>query len=529
MTDAAPLDRDASERRTTKLASIMRATLPATVGLALANTCFNVAVNESALRLSGPLVSNGPVFAAVAAMALGMLLLARRREHLRSSTVRLGAAWCIVAQVVAAAALGLLEAALVDVTAARLVAVTVLEAASLGALAFWLRSARGLSAAAAAVVVFGAVIVSEPLICVAAFLPSGAAYALLAAEGGAQALCLHFLQRRPWGEEAFRSAGVASTAGRSGTEPANAATGTAGYFGLARSMADDKRLLIVTAVGIWILALAKAVIRVFPLGVPIPYTPATLGVYFVLTMIVAAVLLYVALDENSDVMTAGIWLVMQNLAVLALLACSFFPDNLDIGLSFTYVLDVLLLAYTWYVALAFMNFGQQDPYYYVGGGLIAFLLPRALTNVGMPVLLGAINQAAATTAIAAALLLLCAQFLFLRLPHLRAPAPRLDDRERSLSHAAQRAFGLEEPADTSTAMRLAIMQSHASRMQEQFLLSDREAEVLALYALGHTQDKIASELLLSPGTVHTYVKRIYSKTDLHSRQAILDYIERYVG
>ncbi|RDB63205.1 hypothetical protein C1878_04890 [Gordonibacter sp. 28C] len=527
MTDAAPLERDASERRVAKLASIARATLPVTIGLALANTCFNVAVNESALSLSGPLASNGPVFAAVAAMALCMLLLARRSEHLRSSTVRLGAVWCIVAQALAAVALGLLEAALVDVTAARLVAVTVLEAASLGALGFWLRGARGLSAAAAAVVVFGAVIVSEPLICAAAFLPSGATYALLAAVGGAQALCLHRLQRRPPDQEALRLA--LPRMRRGGEGQADSDTGSTGYFGLARSMADDKRLLIVTAVGIWILALAKAVIRVFPLGVPIPYTPATLGVYFVLTIIVAAVLLYVALDENSDVMTAGIWLVMQNLAVLALLACSFFPGNLDIGLSFTYVLDVLLLAYTWYVALAFMNFGQRDPYYYVGGGLIAFLLPRALTNVGMPILLGAINQAAATTAIAAALLLLCAQFLFLRLPHLRAPAPRPEDRERSLSHAVQRAFGLEEPADTSTAMRLAIMQSHASRMQEQFLLSDREAEVLALYALGHTQDKIAGELLLSPGTVHTYVMRIYSKTDLHSRQAILNYIERYVG
>ena len=41
------------------------------------------------------------------------------------------------------------------------------------------------------------------------------------------------------------------------------------------------------------------------------------------------------------------------------------------------------------------------------------------------------------------------------------------------------------------------------------------------------QAKIAEKLCIAPGTAHTHVKRIYSKTDLHSRQALLDYIERY--
>ena len=58
-------------------------------------------------------------------------------------------------------------------------------------------------------------------------------------------------------------------------------------------------------------------------------------------------------------------------------------------------------------------------------------------------------------------------------------------------------------------------------------LTDRETEVLTLYAMGLTQAKIAEELCIAPGTAHTHVKRIYSKTDLHSRQALLDYIERY--
>ena len=96
-----------------------------------------------------------------------------------------------------------------------------------------------------------------------------------------------------------------------------------------------------------------------------------------------------------------------------------------------------------------------------------------------------------------------------------------------MGRAVERVFGVEEPPDTSTAMRLAIAQSHAGRMQERFLLSGRETEVLALYPLGYTQEKIAEEMFLSPGTVHTYIKRIYGKTNFHSRQDALDYIERY--
>ena len=73
----------------------------------------------------------------------------------------------------------------------------------------------------------------------------------------------------------------------------------------------------------------------------------------------------------------------------------------------------------------------------------------------------------------------------------------------------------------------AVIRRKAERVGEQFLLSDREVEVLSLYALGWTQKRVAEELFISPGTAHAHIKRIYAKTDLHSRQEILDYMEQY--
>ena len=67
------------------------------------------------------------------------------------------------------------------------------------------------------------------------------------------------------------------------------------------------------------------------------------------------------------------------------------------------------------------------------------------------------------------------------------------------------------------------------QMGKQFLLSDREVEVLALYALGWTQKRVAEELYISPSTAHAHIKRIYAKTGLHSRQEILDFMDQYTS
>lgn len=64
-------------------------------------------------------------------------------------------------------------------------------------------------------------------------------------------------------------------------------------------------------------------------------------------------------------------------------------------------------------------------------------------------------------------------------------------------------------------------------MGERFLLSDREVDVLMLYALGYTQKKVGEALHITPATAHTHIKRIYGKCGLHSRQEILEYLATY--
>ena len=89
-----------------------------------------------------------------------------------------------------------------------------------------------------------------------------------------------------------------------------------------------------------------------------------------------------------------------------------------------------------------------------------------------------------------------------------------------------RLMGLDE-GESIADIRKATMRGNAEQMGKQFLLSDREVEVLTLYALGWTQKRVAEELYISPSTAHAHIKRIYAKTGLHSRQEILDFMDRY--
>ena len=55
-------------------------------------------------------------------------------------------------------------------------------------------------------------------------------------------------------------------------------------------------------------------------------------------------------------------------------------------------------------------------------------------------------------------------------------------------------------------------------------LTEREQEVLKMYASGRSAVYIADELYLSNYTVKTHLRRCYAKLGVHSRQELLDLI-----
>lgn len=64
----------------------------------------------------------------------------------------------------------------------------------------------------------------------------------------------------------------------------------------------------------------------------------------------------------------------------------------------------------------------------------------------------------------------------------------------------------------------------AHHLQEEYHLTQREAEITIPLSQGRSTTYIAATLYLSDNTVRTYVKNIYAKMDIHSKQDLIDYI-----
>lgn len=61
-------------------------------------------------------------------------------------------------------------------------------------------------------------------------------------------------------------------------------------------------------------------------------------------------------------------------------------------------------------------------------------------------------------------------------------------------------------------------------LAEKFGLTEREAEILELVAVGRSAQYIADELTISYNTVRTHIKHVYEKLNIHSKQELIDLV-----
>ena len=70
------------------------------------------------------------------------------------------------------------------------------------------------------------------------------------------------------------------------------------------------------------------------------------------------------------------------------------------------------------------------------------------------------------------------------------------------------------------------VRSRCERLARIHGLSDREFDVLELLAKGHTRVSVAKRLYVSENTVRVHVKNIYAKLGIHSKQQLIDLVDR---
>ena len=570
-----------------KLLSLYIPLIPSILGLCFARAGLIVAGYGSYTHTDEGIFTDGAMLVALSIMAVILLVIGTRKIRLKKRTTNRIMRTCIVLETACVIILPLVRLAGVfspNVHFWLSVAVTFFGSF---AIFYWLRRARGCGSTTAVLYVFSALAISEVEIYVCSLIGTYGFY-VAAALALLQFPCMLSARKNKLANdiESF--------------------TPNDDFFGFATTLLSSKRFLTATATSIGVLSIVDGFLRGYPDGVPIAFQPATRVAYGLLTIAICVIVISMMMHKRKSVMTVGMFILLELFACAALVLYAAFPDMPDIGAVFTTTLNALLVAFTWYIIIAFMSFGWRDPYYYALGGWIVWLGCRAIARVTLINVQSLSTNDLLINAIMGTCVVISTQVAlgqFLKVSQMEADerhdlhVRRMERLEKQLSRAqanvealtilkdnaggysecsacvnaapmgtggasplqcagvmptenvdqdeaadescnAQpdskhgmrlvRLMGLDE-GDSIADIRKATMRKNAEQMGKQFLLSDREVEVLALYALGWTQKRVAEELYISPSTAHAHIKRIYAKTGLHSRQEILDFMDQYTS
>ncbi|MFZ1978411.1 MAG: response regulator transcription factor [Bacteroidota bacterium] len=88
-------------------------------------------------------------------------------------------------------------------------------------------------------------------------------------------------------------------------------------------------------------------------------------------------------------------------------------------------------------------------------------------------------------------------------------------------HALQSTMQGGMPIDPFIARKVFSLFSLDVSNVEKYSLTNKEKEVIRFIIKGWTTDKVAKELHLSPNTVHSHLKKVFLKLDVHTRHELV--------
>ncbi len=92
--------------------------------------------------------------------------------------------------------------------------------------------------------------------------------------------------------------------------------------------------------------------------------------------------------------------------------------------------------------------------------------------------------------------------------------------------AVSDALGARVSAERPSALACDPIAQACAVIAKKYMLSEREGEVLDLLARGNTRMSIAEKLVISENTVRVHVKNIYAKLHIHSKQQLIDMVDK---
>lgn len=519
------------------LKKLFQPLLPSMLGLMLARTGLIVGSYGSYARTDEGLFTDGSMLATLAIMLLGWAFIVRAKSYVGKRRVNALTHLSVIGEALSLFTLTACSTIAPDGVPCRFAASCLLTLFSSLAMICWLRRARGASNATAVVYAFVPLAASEVVLYAYSWMPAEAAYVVAGITTLAQFPCLRAARRQP------RPCDLEPPAGPTG------------FFGMSGTILANKKYLTATAFGIGLLSFVIGLLRGYPTGESIPFTHPTRLLYALLTIGLCAWFVQRTVSGRRQIMTVFVWVVMQTLCMLALLTYSLFPEHLEFGAVFATTLNAMLVGFMWYVIIAFESTGWRDAFYYAFAGWFVCWGSRSIARVAMLSALPFQLDTLFVGTLVGCALVISVQTIFVQFIRVTNRENRelaksfeaLRQTDVLLLEQAQEKLRSIQESETATSdsriaklmgldgnqsyadIRYATMEHNARELGKQFLLSDREVEVVTLYALGFTQKRVAEELYISQSTAHAHIKHIYQKTGLHSRQELLDYLEQYTS
>ena len=308
----------------------IRSLAPPIAGLALARIGFTAGSYGSYASTDEGLFTDGATLLMLTAMALALAALMLTRQMLAEPTVRRGSAALMVAEALLLGIEAVMEATGALEGSTYLALSAAIALAGSGSMFFWLRLAKGMPSAVAVTLVFGALAMSELVLWGFTLMPYPAALVMAALGCLGQLPCMKAAQAR-------------AVEAKQAEEASAAARPT--YFGMSPKRMQDGPFLVATALGIGLMGIVAGLLRGYPDGLPIAFTPETRAAYALLTIVASVALVALARRGSRFTMTITIWVMVQLIACGALVAYALFPDAWEQGAVLAASLNALMLGW----------------------------------------------------------------------------------------------------------------------------------------------------------------------------------------
>ena len=226
-----------------------------------------------------------------------------------------------------------------------------------------------------------------------------------------------------------------------------------------------------------------------------------------LEMAISGIVLFVVVKMNRPFNFSQLWRIALLVLALDMLSQTAFPEMTVLRCVESSAWDLIVL-FAWLTLSDVAQHSKLPAPWVFGIGWACYTAPFAIGSMMSPTYSGGEHDALIVVALMFVLLLVSSFCLEMR------------DQDTKWLFAELRGEPVSAPADYRS------LEERCEEVGKQHKLTPRELEIMQLLCKGRTKAYIAETLYLTENTVKGHTKHIYSKLDVHSKQELLDLIER---